>query len=74
MNKLADRIEELSQENEALAQENLLLCALLEYWYLSAAHGCPGTNIEEFTKLLYGKINKDTYKRLLKEIDYFYVR
>jgi len=67
MNKLADRIEELSQEN-------LLLCALLEYWYLSAAHGRPGTNIERFTKLLYGKINKDTYKRLIKEIDFFYVR
>ena len=65
MNKLADRIEELSQEN-------LLLRALLEYWYISATHGYGRT--EEFTKLLYGTINKDTYKRLTKEIDFFYVR
>ena len=67
MNKLADRIEELSKEN-------LLLRALLEYWYLSAARGSGRTNIEEFTKILYGNINKDTYKRLIKEIDFFYVR
>ena len=67
MNKLADRIEELSQEN-------LLLRALLEYWYISATHGYGRANIEEFTKLLYGNIDKDTYKRLTKEIDFFYVR
>lgn len=67
MNKLADRIEELGKEN-------LLLRALLEYWYLSAARGSGRTNIEEFTKILYGNIDKDTYKRLIKEIDFFYVR
>lgn len=65
MNKLVDRIEELSQEN-------LLLRALLEYWYISATHGHG--RAEEFTKLLYGNIDKDTYKRLTKEIDFFYVR